>query len=44
MVHEVHDGETGEDHEPEPEEHVDLLVNDIDWQDSAPEDPRTLES
>jgi hypothetical protein len=30
MVKQVHHGEAGEDHEPEPEEHVDLLVQDVD--------------
>ena len=30
MVEQVHHGETGQDHKPEPEEHVDLLVQDVD--------------
>ena len=30
MLEQVHHGEAGEDHKPEPEEHVDLLVQDFD--------------
>ena len=30
MVEQVHHGEAGQDHEPEPEEHIDLLVQDVD--------------
>ena len=30
MVGEVNDGHAGEDHEPEPEEDVDLLIENID--------------
>ena len=30
MVGEVNDGHAGEDHEPEPEEHIDLLIEYID--------------
>ena len=29
-MQEVQEGEGGEDHEPEPQEHVDLLIDDID--------------
>ena len=34
MMEEVQHGQAGEDHEPEPEEHVDLLVDDVDRQDT----------
>lgn len=29
--HQVEDGESAQDAEPEPQEHVDFLVYDIDW-------------
>ena len=34
VVEEVEDGEDGEDAEPEPEEDVDLLVDDVDGEDA----------
>ena len=30
MVDQVQYGQAGENHEPEPEEHIDLLIQDVD--------------
>ena len=32
MMGQVYDGEAGEDHEPEPEEHIDLLIDNVYWE------------
>ena len=34
MVEQVQHGQAGKDHEPEPEEDIDLLIEDVDRQDA----------